>query len=246
MPWAQARNDALTALVSQGNLPLGALLFGLLIAFAFGAAHALSPGHGKTVVAAYLVGSRGTAAHAAFLGVTVTVSHTIGVFLFGLVVLYASQYIVPEQLYPWLGVVSGLLIVVVGLTLFQRRRTWRRATANGGRAPGAPMSLRPWRPFMRPALALATAPSALAPLAANPLLQRHAGASGEFSRRPHSHDHRRRRGRRSSPRRRGRPSPPRRGRRSSSRVSDGLHPDHIGDAHTHDRRAPRATSTSMT
>jgi len=56
------------------------LLLGLLFAAALGAFHALSPGHGKTIVGAYLVGSRGTAKHAAFLGLTVTVTHTLGVF----------------------------------------------------------------------------------------------------------------------------------------------------------------------
>ncbi len=130
LPWAQQGADALTALIGQGTLPLGALLLGLLIAFAAGAGHALSPGHGKTVVAAYLVGSRGTARHAIILGLTVTVSHTFGVFLLGLGVLYASQYILPDQLYPWLGFGSGLLIAVVGVTLFlQRRRALHRAVA---------------------------------------------------------------------------------------------------------------------
>ena len=87
--WVQARGDALTDLISQDELPLGALLAGLVLAFGFGAAHALSPGHGKAIVAAYLVGSRGTAFHAAFLGLVVTISHTIGVFALGVVVLYA-------------------------------------------------------------------------------------------------------------------------------------------------------------
>lgn len=127
LSWAQGRADALTELIAQPELPLGAFLIALLIAFGFGAGHALSPGHGKTVVAAYLVGSRGTAKHAALLGVTVTVSHTIGVFLLGLVVLYAANYILPEQLYPWLGFTSGLLVAIMGVALFiQRRRSWRR------------------------------------------------------------------------------------------------------------------------
>jgi ABC-type nickel/cobalt efflux system permease component RcnA len=126
--WVQARSDALTALISQKELPLGALLLGLVIAFGFGAAHALSPGHGKAIVAAYLVGSRGTAIHAAFLGLVVTVSHTIAVFLLGLIVLYASEYILPEKIYPWLGFASGAAVALVGGVLFfQRRRTWLRA-----------------------------------------------------------------------------------------------------------------------
>ena len=131
LSWAQGRADALTNLISQQELPLGAFLIALLVAFAFGAGHALSPGHGKTVVAAYLVGSRGTAKHAALLGLTVTISHTIGVFLLGLVVLYAANYILPEQLYPWLGFSSGLLVAVMGVTLFvQRWRAWKRNASN--------------------------------------------------------------------------------------------------------------------
>ena len=102
----------------------------LCIAFFWGAAHALSPGHGKSIVAAYLVGSRGTPRHALLLGVTVTVTHTIGVFALGLVTLSLSQFIVPEQLYPWLNLVSALLIVGVGLSVLRWRiREWRRAPA---------------------------------------------------------------------------------------------------------------------
>ena len=76
-------------------------------AFGWGALHALSPGHGKTMVAAYLVGTRGTARHALALGATVTVTHTIGVFALGLVTLALSQYVLPEDLYPWLTLVPG-------------------------------------------------------------------------------------------------------------------------------------------
>jgi ABC-type nickel/cobalt efflux system permease component RcnA len=83
--------------------------------------HALAPGHGKTVVAAYLVGSRGTALHALFLGITTTITHTIGVFALGLVTLFVSRYILPEQLYPWLGVISGAFVVVIGVALFTGR-----------------------------------------------------------------------------------------------------------------------------
>jgi high-affinity nickel-transport protein len=83
--------------------------------------HALEPGHGKTIVAAYLVGSRGTAHHAFLLGLIVTASHTAGVFALGAITLYASRYIVPEQLYPWLGVFSGLTIAGLGGYMFLRR-----------------------------------------------------------------------------------------------------------------------------
>ncbi len=113
--------DAFAALVSREELTPGLIVFYLLSAMVLGAGHALSPGHGKTVVAAYLVGSRGTARHAVFLGITVTATHTIGVYALGLVTLYLSQYILPERLYPILQVVSGLLVVGIGIWLFIAR-----------------------------------------------------------------------------------------------------------------------------
>lgn len=115
------RGDAFTALMSD-TTPIGQnLLLVLIAAFALGAAHALSPGHGKTLVAAYLVGSQGTFWHALILGLTVTFSHTIGVFLLGFVTLYLSDYILPEQLYPWLSRLSGLTILMIGLYIFKQR-----------------------------------------------------------------------------------------------------------------------------
>lgn len=99
----------------------GAIAAALFVAVTLGAAHALTPGHGKTIVGAYLVGSRGTAKHALFLGLTTTITHTAGVFAFGLLVLFASQFILPEKLFPWLGVLSGLLVVSIGFSLFRER-----------------------------------------------------------------------------------------------------------------------------
>jgi nickel/cobalt exporter len=111
----------------------GVLAFLLLAALAWGALHALSPGHGKTMVAAYLVGTRGTPRHALALGAVVTVTHTIGVFTLGLVTLVLSQYVLPEQLYPWLNLAAGLLVVVVGAGVLRSRvrllRARRRAAA---------------------------------------------------------------------------------------------------------------------
>ena len=97
----------------------GAIALALVVALGLGAAHALTPGHGKTIVGAYLVGSRGTPKHALFLGLTTTITHTAGVFAFGLLVLFASRYVLPEKLYPWLGVMSGLLVVIIGFSLFR-------------------------------------------------------------------------------------------------------------------------------
>ena len=105
----------------EGEITPSIILFGLLLAFGFGAMHALSPGHGKTVVGAYLVGSRGTVKHAIFLGAIVTITHTLGVFALGLLTLFASRYILPETLMPFLSFVSGLLVLFIGLTLFKDR-----------------------------------------------------------------------------------------------------------------------------
>jgi ABC-type nickel/cobalt efflux system permease component RcnA len=106
----------------------------LLAAAAWGAAHALGPGHGKTIVAAYLVGSQGTARHAFLLGLTVTATHTSTVIALGLVTLYASRFVAAEDLYLWLSVGSGLLVVALGLILLGarlRRFLSRPAAAHG-------------------------------------------------------------------------------------------------------------------
>ncbi|GAC1396790.1 MAG: hypothetical protein NVSMB56_11790 [Pyrinomonadaceae bacterium] len=113
--------DRLTELISVPTLTPLVALFGLLFAAVLGGLHAMSPGHGKTVVGAYLVGSRGTAKHAAFLGLTVTVTHTLGVFALGLITLFASQYILPETLFPVLSFASGAIVLGIGGTLFIRR-----------------------------------------------------------------------------------------------------------------------------
>lgn len=99
-------------------LPLGGLLLAIAGAFVWGAMHAMSPGHGKTIVGAYLAGSRATPQHAIFLGLTSTITHTTGVFALGLLTLFASEYILPEQLYPWLSFLSGLMVAAIGLNLF--------------------------------------------------------------------------------------------------------------------------------
>ncbi len=112
-----------TELITAQHLSLWFLFTAALIAMGLGGLHALEPGHGKTIVAAYLVGSRGTARHAALLGLIVTAAHTMGVFALGAITLYASRYIVPEQLYPWLGVFSGLIIAGLGGYMLLRRLT---------------------------------------------------------------------------------------------------------------------------
>lgn len=123
---ALQQRDRLGELLAMPHLSPGLILLSLLLAALLGAFHALSPGHGKTIVGAYLVGTRGTVRHAVFLGSTVTITHTVGVFALGFATLLASHYIVPERLFPLLGLISGALVVVIGVSLItQRLRTIR-------------------------------------------------------------------------------------------------------------------------
>ena len=88
-------SDGFAGLFADAAAGEGVLLLLLLAAFGWGAVHALSPGHGKAMVAAYLVGTRGTPRQAVALGATVTVTHTAGVVLLGVVALTLSQYVLP-------------------------------------------------------------------------------------------------------------------------------------------------------
>jgi len=116
----------LTQLVREPELSVTFYLVALVTALVLGALHALTPGHGKTVVAAYLVGSRGTTRHALALGTIVTATHTGSVFALGLVTLLASQYILPTDLFPLLEITSGVLILGLGASLLiQRWRAWQ-------------------------------------------------------------------------------------------------------------------------
>ncbi|MCP4623828.1 MAG: ABC transporter permease, partial [bacterium] len=95
----------------------------------WGGAHALTPGHGKAIVGAYLVGARSTPWQAVYLGLTVTATHTLGVFTLGLITLFASKYLVAEDLYPWLGAVSGFMVLAIGAFLLVKRwKDWRSVT----------------------------------------------------------------------------------------------------------------------
>lgn len=120
-----------TKLIGERHLSVLVVLLSLAAALFWGAAHALSPGHGKTIVTAYLVGRRGTPRDAAILGLIVTVTHTIGVFALGLVTLALSQWIVPETLYPWLNAAAGISVVAIGAAVLRARvRDWRHERAH--------------------------------------------------------------------------------------------------------------------
>jgi ABC-type nickel/cobalt efflux system permease component RcnA len=124
-------DSGFAALVGRDRLGFWVIVASLGAALFWGMAHALSPGHGKTIVTAYLVGQRGTPRHAALLGLVVTATHTVGVFALGAVTLVLSRFIVPEVLYPWLNFVSGVLVVLIGASVLRSRWRHRRAHTRG-------------------------------------------------------------------------------------------------------------------
>jgi nickel/cobalt transporter (NicO) family protein len=97
------------------------MLVALVLAFGFGALHALGPGHGKTLMAAYLVGAGGRARHAIAVGGSVAVMHTASVLALGFAVLTVTEVFAPERVYPWLGLVSGLIALALGASLLVAR-----------------------------------------------------------------------------------------------------------------------------
>ena len=115
--------ETLKSLLRVSDPSTGFFVAALGVAFLAGAAHALTPGHGKAIVAAYLAGSRGTVWDAVYLGSVVTVTHTATVVILGLITLYATQHFLMEEIYAWLSVSSGLLIVGIGVWLLRAR--WR-------------------------------------------------------------------------------------------------------------------------
>ena len=115
-----AEPDVLPSLV-KGELTPKAIVVALVLALLLGAAHAFSPGHGKALVAAYLLGERRTVRHAIILGLIVTITHTVSVFLLGGIALVLSQVMAPETLLPWMELMSGVLVLVVGVQLLRKR-----------------------------------------------------------------------------------------------------------------------------
>lgn len=175
LPLNTTRENAFTQLITLENLTLPTILLALGISFVWGAMHAMSPGHGKTIVGAYLVGSRGTIKHAMYLGLTTTITHTLGVFALGLITLFASQYIVPETLYPWMSLLSGLFVVGIGLNLFVQR--FKSSDVRGWLG-----KLKPGLPVLQPAYS-----SALQSTKAKQPAQKHRFVLSATQK--HSHDH---------------------------------------------------------
>lgn len=106
----------------------------LLAAFGIGALHALEPGHGKSIMGAYLVASRGGIRHAVFLGIVVTITHTLIVFLLAIGALMLASRFATGEVTRWLEIVSGVLVLGVGLwmvmTSFGLSRSARHARAH--------------------------------------------------------------------------------------------------------------------
>ena len=133
--WLQRQTRSLVDLISAPHVAPHVTILALLVALVLGAGHALSPGHGKTIVGAYLIGSRGTPRHAVFLGITVTITHTLGVFVLGFATLAASRFFMPERLFPILSLASGLLVLGMGIVLLTQR--WRAAQQHAHRSSHA-------------------------------------------------------------------------------------------------------------
>ena len=108
-------------LVSRSDLGVGVIALSLLLALGFGALHAIAPGHGKTLMAAYLIGADGRPRQAVAVGGAVAVMHTASVLALGLLVLSVERTFAPERVYPWLGLASGLVALGLGAVLLVRR-----------------------------------------------------------------------------------------------------------------------------
>jgi ABC-type nickel/cobalt efflux system permease component RcnA len=114
-------DSGFTRLIARRGLTPLVVLASLAAALFWGAAHALSPGHGKSIVTAYLIGRRGRARDAAILGGVVTLTHTAGVFGLGFVTLALSRWIVPDRLYPWIDLVAAALVIAIGAGVLRSR-----------------------------------------------------------------------------------------------------------------------------
>ncbi len=126
----RTRDDFAKLITTDQELTIPVLALMFLFAIGLGGLHAFSPGHGKAVVGSYLVGSRGNWQHAVFLGLVVTATHTIGVYALGAVTLFLSAYIFPEQLFPYLEFISGMLVAIIGVRLLIERIRFARSGGN--------------------------------------------------------------------------------------------------------------------
>jgi nickel/cobalt exporter len=135
--------SALTGLVKARQFSPLFLLGAFLLSLVLGSLHAMTPGHGKALVGAYLVGSQGRTRDAVFLGTIVTITHTGSVLLLGLITLIASHYILPALIAPWLEVISGVLVIIFGINLLiQRRHDLTRFASSRTKKPAGGFSIK--------------------------------------------------------------------------------------------------------
>lgn len=137
---ARQSSDPLGRLLRRENLTLPVIGLALIVAAGIGGFHALTPGHGKTIMAAYLLGTRGRARHVVMLGATVAVSHTVGVLALGGLAVYAANVIAPDRVYPYLGLAAGVIVLAIGLRMLFVRLSGklgrRRKTSHPGQIGG--------------------------------------------------------------------------------------------------------------
>jgi nickel/cobalt exporter len=127
--------DAFSDLIADADGGVLAMVTALGFAAFLGALHSLAPGHGKTVIGAYLVGTRGTKFQAFVLAVAVALSHTLGVLVLGIITYIAGAAFAPERVYPWLQGLSALIVTGIGIWLVVTAyREWR-ARATGAEPP---------------------------------------------------------------------------------------------------------------
>ena len=115
-----ARSNQLSDMIAHGTGDWGFVAMTFLVAIVLGALHALEPGHGKTLLAISLVGARATVKQATILATALTIAHTIGVLALGLALNLFKGYFVPEQIYPWITLVSGIVIAIIGARAIAR------------------------------------------------------------------------------------------------------------------------------
>jgi len=127
---SQLRSNQLSDMLARGTGDWGFVLLTFVVAIALGALHALEPGHGKTLLAISLVGSRATVKQAAILAGALTVAHTIGVLALGLAIELLKGAFVPESIYPWITLVSGIAIAIVGARAVHRQILERQPLAH--------------------------------------------------------------------------------------------------------------------
>ncbi len=137
--------DWFTDLIARDLSP-AFVLAAVLIAAGAGALHALQPGHGKTILAAYLVGSQGRLRDALLLGVAVSLMHTASVVALGLTTLWASSTFAPESVYPWLSLISGVVVIAVGAWLLRARLRSAAYSRPGAERPGVHHHVHPREP----------------------------------------------------------------------------------------------------